>query len=269
VTALIAACMAAIEACSSFGSTTEGAVDGGAEALPMGTDASTDAPPTAADAEADASDADADASDASSAADASDGAPSCPGKDLQIDIDNCGACGKHCSAFSPLCVAGECEHLVFVTQAALPGNLGGLAGADAYCTSVAASSGSSRGNAPFKAWLSTSSVNVASRFVHGKRRYVDKLPMTIAADWNALVSGVLERGISISEAGNSLLGVPVRTATTALGAFVGPTDCASWTSNGSGTMNAFGFSGAKDGTWTQSASQQTCLVSAHLYCIEQ
>jgi hypothetical protein len=256
----------AVGACGSFASTTSGETDAGAEASPPVVDASTDGAPPA---DAQPADAQGDASDALDASDASDGATTCPGKDLASDKDNCGACGRQCSPYSPTCVAGECEHLVFVTQAALSGNLGGLDAADAYCTTVAANSGSSRGNAPFKAWLSTSTVNAASRFVHGNRRYVDKIPMTIAADWNALVSGVLERGIFLSEAGNSLTGVPVRTATSTLGVFVGPSDCAAWTNTGSSTMNAFGLSAATDSTWTQSGSTQTCLVSAHLYCIEQ
>jgi hypothetical protein len=259
--------MCTLGACGGFGSATDAAADGGPEAAPAA-DGGTDGTLTT-DAALPSDAATPDATDATDAADAADAAAACPGKDLQIDPDNCGTCGRHCNPYSPLCLAGECEHLVFVTESALPGNLGGLVGADAYCTTVAANSGSSRGNAPFKAWLSTSNVDATSRFVHGKRRYLDKQSITIAADWNALVGGTLAHGISLTEAGNTMLGVPVRTATTPLGVFVGPSDCVGWTNSGNATMNAFGFANSADSAWTQSGSTQTCLVSAHLYCIEQ
>jgi hypothetical protein len=253
--------MCTLGACGGFASAADATADGGPEAAPAADGGTDSALTTDAALPSDAANPD--------ATGGGDAASACPGKDLQIDIDNCGTCGRHCNPYSPLCIAGECEHLVFVTESALPGNLGGLDGADAYCTTVAANSGSSRGSAPFKAWLSTSNVDAASRFVHGKRRYLDKLSITIAADWSALVGGTLAHGISLTEAGSSMLGVPVRTATTPLGVFVGPSDCVGWTNSGNSTLKAFGFASSADSAWTQSSSTQTCLVSAHLYCIEQ
>lgn len=251
-------------ACGSFGSTGDGeaAGEGGLEAAPTSTDGSTDGATSA-----DAAEGGKDAGDAGAASDASDGALTCPGVDLLTDHNNCGACGRMCN--SPTCVAGECEHLVFLTQTAMPGNLGGLAAADAYCTTVAVSSGSSHANVPFKAWLSTGATDVAARFTHGNRRYFDKQAKTIAADWTALVSGTLELGIRWTEFGSSIVGAPVRTGTTPPGVFVGPMDCADWTSSSAAVTNTFGLSGAADGTWTQGAAAQTCQLSSHLYCIEQ
>lgn len=246
-------------ACGSFAETSISSGDAGGEEAAPAPDAEVDASPSP-----DASNV----SDAADSSDASDGS-ACPGKDLTVDRDNCGACGRKCGAYSALCLGGECEHLVFVTHAAVPANLGGLAGADAQCTALAHSSGSADPSAPFKAWLSTSGLNAAARLHHGQRRYLDKQGITVAANWDGLVSSALAHGITFSEAGQSVAGAHVRTATTPFGLFAGTTDCAGWTSASGALMNSFGLAGSVDGVWSLTGTEESCSVSARLYCIEQ
>jgi hypothetical protein len=247
---LIFAAACCIGACSSF------------------TSATSPPPQDAGDGDADTRDAELEAAPDGDAAtdvtnDVAVDASACPGKNLANDPLNCGACARKCQPAS--CIAGECEHLVFVTQVDQPALLGGLDGADALCTSTAVSSGISQ--APFKAWLSATGIDAAGRLQHGARRYKDRLEMTVAANWTVLVSGALERAIRWSDFGNDVSGKHVRTGTATTGVFAGPSDCDGWGAS-SGKLDTFGIVGDADGGWT-AAGVETCLTSSALYCVEQ
>jgi hypothetical protein len=198
-------------------------------------------------------------------------ASACPGKNLDSDPDNCGACGHACNPLAAVagCVGGECERLVFLLQTTLPANFGGLTSADTICTNAATMSGADPSGTQFKAWLSTETISVSTRMVHGKRPYIDKHGDVVAADWNALVSGSLTIGIRWTEAGNSIVDADVWTATTASGDYAGPSDCMGWTSPSQMLMSTFGRSNAANAGWTQFGTSETCNTPAHLYCIEQ
>ncbi|TSC66687.1 MAG: hypothetical protein CEO21_126, partial [Microgenomates group bacterium Gr01-1014_80] len=85
---------------------------------------------------------------------------------------------------------------VFETSLTYDGNLGGLAGADSKCQTLADTSG--RGGT-WKAWLSDSATSVSSRFTHATVSYKLLNGTTIANDWNNLTSGTILAPINLTE----------------------------------------------------------------------
>jgi hypothetical protein len=115
--------------------------------------------------------------------------------------------------------------LVFITQGTLPGNFGGLSVADALCNSEASAAGLS---GTFKAWVSTSSSSVASRFTHGGP-YELVGGGRVADDWAALTDGSIDHAIDRDATGASR-NASVWTGTQADGTS-GAENCSNWTSS--------------------------------------
>lgn len=77
---------------------------------------------------------------------------------LGTDASNCGGCGVACA--SGVCLSGVCARRVFVSSVNSTGNLGGVAGADSKCQTLA--NGASLGGT-YKAWLATSTQSAVAR----------------------------------------------------------------------------------------------------------
>lgn len=181
---------------------------------------------------------------------------------------------------------------VFITSAIYPANLGGLAGADAKCQSVATASGLT---GTYAAWLSTAGTAARVRLTHGTLPYALVDGTRIANDWDGLVSGNLLHAIDRNELGGTPpdsticpLIVDGGTVHTADGAvqtapayysatdvngnivITGWSDCTGWTSTAPLLGTTFGGTVYTNISWSQSCgSSAGCTGSASLLCIQQ
>jgi hypothetical protein len=170
--------------------------------------------------------------------------------------------------------AGKC---VFVTSRQYAGNLGGLAGADQTCQSLASAA---HLGGTFKAWLSDGTNSPSTRFTKATVPYRLIDGEVVAANWTALLGATtttpLMHTISLTETG-----VQPPTGTNACGKTTVvwsnsdrngaslSASCSSWTSSAS---TASGGQGAWDqvaGGWTDSCSSTPCDGLAALFCFEQ
>ena len=111
---------------------------------------------------------------------------------MPADADHCK--GKHKN--DPGCDGGGAKVVFASSDDTLTGNLGGVAGADATCNTLAVNAGLS-GN--FKAWLGTwvpLGSNPLSHFTHSSGPYVLTDETLVARDFFQLISGVLENHIT-------------------------------------------------------------------------
>ncbi len=196
-----------------------------------------------------------------------------------IDDNNCGGCGIICGA-DEVCGAGICttDRIVFVTSTVVTANIGGLAGADARCQTLADAEGI---GGTFRAWLSSSSVSAASRLSHSTGRYVLVDGTVVADNWTDLTDGSVDNFINLTESGGApppadpiILGEPtVWTGSTPSGGIAGSGDqCVDWTvASGSGHAMTEGRVDRTDTAWTQSRtwSGSPCGWERPLYCIQQ
>jgi hypothetical protein len=165
--------------------------------------------------------------------------------------------------------AVACERVVFVTSLSFTGNLGGIAGADAQCQSLAAASSQPRiqGHS-FVAWVSTAATPATSRVVHGTLAYVRADGATVASSWDDLTDGNVQSGISNDENGNVRNGAGAWTGTTSGGANYAGGDCAAWTAGANGTKGVSGNVGGTGGGWS-SGPLDDCNNTHALYCVEE
>jgi hypothetical protein len=154
---------------------------------------------------------------------------------------------------------------VFVSSVTYDGDLGGIAGADAKCLSLANAAGRT---GSWKAWLADSVDSPAARFslnpVVFYRRYDDT---PVASGWADLTDGSLANPISVDETGAPLTSALLRVWTnvetdgTATDGF----HCGDWQSEtGGGNTGAWGSS---DAGWTTDGVL-VCSSQKHLYCIQ-
>jgi len=163
------------------------------------------------------------------------------------------------------------------------GALGGLAGADAICQSLATTA-----HLPgtYKAWLSDDTQSPDTRMTHRALPYTLVDGTLVANDWVDLTSGTLRHAIDETETGgvppvssvcaSVEAGAHVWTDTQIDAAAIPPLNsCAEWTvaaspSNGGGGPARIGTVNATDPNWTNSCiSYCDPQWNAGLYCMEQ
>jgi hypothetical protein len=244
------------------------------------------------------------------AAEPVDGAPPTPdaptgddasGDDAQTDATAPGDAGADSSMDAPIdmgveapptgcpcgpqlsCVSGSCvpARRVFVSSAVYDGNLGGHAGADAKCQSLATAA---RLGGTWMAWASDASSSPGQRFSRASVGYRLVDGTLVAANWAALAGGAsLMAAIEQTETGTSLatadkVSSRVWTATGPTGA-ADVASCSNFTSNSStknGEVGHCTFTGTAptpDGgqptSWTAAYAAEPCNLTHHLYCFEQ
>ncbi len=155
------------------------------------------------------------------------------------------------------------------------GEIGGLAGADAKCQSLANAAGVS---GTFKAWLSDSSQSPSTRFPFftGPWRLqpnaVDgsNLPPVVATDLEDLTTcgaTCLKQAINRTETGEILTG-SITVWTNTLSDGTASTDsCLNWTSNAG--FGLFGDASQVDPKWTNTNTTFGCNSALSLYCFEE
>ncbi len=155
----------------------------------------------------------------------------------------------------------SCSKKVFITsQYAGTGNLGGLAGADAKCQSLAEAAGL---KGTFKAWLSDSTATPLTRFTHAGS-YVLVDGTQIASDWQWLLSHYVQ--ISQTEYGRPEDHQPAWTGTahdgSSLCAIVGC--CSDWTVD-----TPYPAMGAQSSSMLEPIGTVSCNQLRHLICFQQ
>ncbi len=178
---------------------------------------------------------------------------------------------------NPLTCGNDGFCSVFVSSGFFTGSeIGGLAGADAKCQSLADAAGLS---GTFKAWLSDSNQSPATRFpfITGPWRLqpnaVDgsNLPPIVATDLEDLTTcgaTCLKSPINRTETGVILQGsVTVWTNTLANGT-ASTASCLDWTSSDIGVSGLFGDASQVDSKWTNTNSTFGCNSALSLYCFE-
>ncbi|MEZ4379708.1 MAG: DUF4215 domain-containing protein [Nannocystaceae bacterium] len=173
-----------------------------------------------------------------------------------VDDDGCNnACGR--------------DRLVFVLEEPLSAvDLGHLSGADVECRKAAKDAGIANYD-DYMAWLSDSTGSPASRFVHGKGRYVLTTGEAIALDWDDLTDGSLAQPID-----RTLDSVEIETLvwsnTKPDGTPLGDDaqDCEDWTVSDLALSSYVGATTATDAFWTAVDELTECTYGAQLYCFE-
>ncbi|MGB1275442.1 MAG: hypothetical protein ACPG77_06800 [Nannocystaceae bacterium] len=195
--------------------------------------------------------------------------------DLDHSQEHCGACDNPCDG---MCVEGDCKpgRLVFVTADKYTGDLGGLEGADQKCKEAAENA-----NLPgeYKAWLSTSADDPASRFTHSQVPYLLVSGLAIAENWDDLVDGALNLPINVTEhglflpQGNVCESEQAWSSTDANGvALLEQLNCDKWTSAENSMEGRFGLAGATNTMWSNGMCEDIfilCSVPRRLYCFAQ
>jgi cysteine-rich repeat protein len=178
-------------------------------------------------------------------------------------------CSHHCA------IESEPPKRVFITSATFTGAMGGLAGADAACQSLADAAALS---GTYLAWLADGTEAPAFRFERADVPYILVDGTPVAESWADLVDGTLMHAIDLTEAGSP---PPIGThtcgqtavwsnVTTDGGNASAAAHCAGWTD-----VNAVqSHSGRYDLTgadWSASCfgGGAVCLWTAPIYCFEQ
>ena len=141
------------------------------------------------------------------------------------------------------------QFTVFATSTVQDGNLGGLAGGDAVCSTRATAGGL---GGTWVAWLSTAATNAETRLTPGSFERVDGV--AIAASIADLTDNTIANSISLDEFGAAVPGVPGPwTGTTGAG-LVNANTCINWTSNDSGDVGDVGSAVVTGVGWTDNVA---------------
>jgi hypothetical protein len=166
------------------------------------------------------------------------------------------------------------SRLVFVSSQTYNGNLGGVPGADAQCTSLARQAGM---HGIFKAWVSSSASNPLASFYKSLVPY--RLPdgTLVANSWADLIStfygGHLSHPIDQTENKVSLAATPIWTQTWENGSLIssiGTDACQDWTISAISNTAATGLTSLTD-KWSSNdiAGLYSCNLLLRLYCFQQ
>jgi hypothetical protein len=155
------------------------------------------------------------------------------------------------------------QYRAFVSSTTPTGNLGGIAGADALCNSLATAA---KLGGTYRAWISVSGADAIDHITStGPWHLVNG--QLVAANKAELTSGDLDHLIDKDEKGGTPTEAEDRvwTATGPNGRYVGP-DCAQWTGVGSGVVGE----ARNDNTnkWT-ALIDEMCTEVNRVYCFEQ
>ncbi len=164
---------------------------------------------------------------------------------------------------SPMCTKPK---LVFLTSIPFLGNLGGLAGGDGKCQTLA---NAANLGGTYRAWISDKTQNPQNRFVKPNSGYARVDGKDVATSWSDLVNGSILAPININEKKAMVGQVNVWTGTASNGTSTG-VDCAGWLVP-AGFPGSEGRNNATDSNWTNTGPNNgsVCSDSQHLYCFQQ
>jgi hypothetical protein len=156
--------------------------------------------------------------------------------------------------------------MVFLTSTKHDGNLGGLAGADGICNSLAGQQGI---GGAFKAWLSADAGSPSSRFTKSTVPYTLLDGTVIAVNYADLTDGSLASPINMDELGMSPMDVGAVWSHTFSDGFRSAGEhCDNWTNGGAGNGN-YGRAFSTDYRWSDHSFQPCSSLTTRLMCFEQ
>lgn len=166
--------------------------------------------------------------------------------------------------------AGTDYKRVFVTSQTYSAlNVGGIAGADAKCNSLATAAGLT---GTYMAWLSDSTNNPSGRFTQATVPYRMVNGARLADNWSDLTSGEgLQTGVVLNESGAVIGSSQPRiwSNTYYYGSAVSTTNhCNNWTSNAA-AIGTYGRVGAVNTKWSSDTTPLGCNQMYRLLCFEQ
>ena len=150
---------------------------------------------------------------------------------------------------------------VFVSSAVISGALGGVAGADLKCNSLATAAGIP---GTYRAWISVAGTNAVDRITSNGPWYLVGGQL-VASTKAELVGGTLKHGIDHDEKNLHAPAAEDRvwTGTAPNGTFDGP-ECGVWSGAGQARVGEAEFS---DGRWS-SSTVEACGQVNRVYCFE-
>lgn len=155
---------------------------------------------------------------------------------------------------------------VFVSSTTSNGNLGGLAGADNTCQTLADAAGLL---GAYKAWLSDSATYAGDRLTHATVPYVLVDGTQVADNWSDFaVDGNLDHPINQDEHGASVPPGNFVWTGTVLGGDHSSV-CGNWLSAASNLQGLVGVANETGFAWSGAFNQFCNTPTLHLYCIEQ
>ncbi len=163
---------------------------------------------------------------------------------------------------TPTATSTAVFNVAFVTSTTSNGDLGGQAGADAECASLAAAA--SLPSATYKAWLSTSTLNAGAK-LGTARGFVRPDGQPFADQVSDIAAGNILNPLILDESGNNLAHQIVWTGTTDAG-IASPFACGDWLVGTGLSFGELGETTGGAGAWSDDASETSCNAFAHLYC---
>lgn len=153
------------------------------------------------------------------------------------------------------------------SEAILPGDLGGLDGADQFCQDLADGAGL---GGTYVAWLSTNTTDAKNRLA-GARNWVRVDGRPFAAAVGDLTAGGVMYPLRVDETGADAPDERVMTATDATGIKINDSEfgsCQNWTSSNPNTKTSGGVSDSGDETWTAwPGLELNCGTAYRIYCL--
>jgi hypothetical protein len=172
---------------------------------------------------------------------------------------------------APACTVSGGMKRVFVSSTVSNGNMGGTAGADATCQSLADAAAL---GGTYRAYLSDGVSSPAQRMAHFDGPYVRTDGAILTTAWYLLMtkSPPIQVPINKTETGAAAVGgtlVPFFGSSPRVwaGQWVG-NDCNGWTSSSSVVWGTSGSTGRTDSGWANEGTG-TCNYTAPIYCFEQ
>lgn len=186
--------------------------------------------------------------------------------DVTVDAGPCAAC----PAGTPqsMCIANACVAVrrVFVSSTGSTANLGGVAGADGRCQTLALAA---QLGGTWRAWVSASGDTPNTRFTKSTVPYRLLNGTLVADDWDDLTDGSLEHAIDRDEKNVLVANTEVWTATNSGGNFTSG-GCNAFMSGANGSPTAAqGLSDETDTDWTNTYVQFCDRTTPRIYCFEQ
>jgi cysteine-rich repeat protein len=169
--------------------------------------------------------------------------------------------------FDGCSAACSIECIVFVTNKSYSGNLGGLAGADAICTTAAADA---KLYGKYKAWLSDTGMSAGARLVDCGGIPTLRSGSPVAQSWMQFAGPNHELAISVDEY-NSPPEMAVKEKAwtgTKADASSEVLNCKDWNSAKAADLGSVGSHTSSTLTWTADGFD-TCDFAFHLYCVQQ
>ncbi|MBL4664452.1 MAG: DUF1554 domain-containing protein [Nitrospinaceae bacterium] len=161
--------------------------------------------------------------------------------------------------------------VVFLTSESYNGNLGGLAGADQKCQTLADSPASIAPPGTYKAWISAGNQTPLTRFTRSPLPYITNgSNEIIAVNFKQLATSYHNAFISRDEKGNQLARLDAWTGTRSSGE-AARDNCNNWTTNETTRYGQYGLDDAGAFKWVRWSSYRTGLCYLHhgLYCVQQ